>query len=65
MEFYSTYLVRICRRDENANSLILGTIEEIGTEGRGSATFTNFKELQSLLSMEKAKAARMKLRYPD
>ncbi len=71
MEFYSTYLVRICRRDENTTSIVLGTVEEIGGNGRDHATFSNLKELQSLLSRKKTKtlwktkSLRMEQKCPD
>lgn len=42
-----TYVVRIYRRAKRASSLVLGVVEQVGTNG--ALRFSNFDELQEIL----------------
>ena len=56
MNSYNSYMVRIYRRDGNNPRLLVGVVEEVGTEGKKA--FSNLYELWSILNSTSRSAAR-------
>ena len=55
--FSDDYIVRIYRRDRRQAHRFIGTVEEVGTEGKRA--FETIEELWSILARKK------QVRYPD
>ena len=53
----SSYVVRIYRRDENNPRLLVGVVEEVGTEGKKA--FSNLYELWDILNSTKRIPAKL------
>ena len=52
----NSYLVRIYRRDGNNPRLLVGVVEEVGTEGKKA--FSNLYDLWDILNSTRRSAAR-------
>jgi hypothetical protein len=56
MNTYNSYMVRIYRRNENDPRLLVGVVEEVGTEGKKA--FSNLYELWDILNPTRKNSAR-------